>query len=189
MKITTSRLFLVTTFVTFFGSAAQAAPFGPSTGDLYDSCRATDSMNAAYCIGYLKAYRDWYQVASDQLVGDHQRYCEPENIDYRDFQRVLLDYFKGHPKILKEPRLLGVTEALHSTWPCPDFNLKIIQTLLPLLGYETGNSNGLFNEKTRTAIKTYKKDFNLGQELPLDTLLKQILKTLSDKKLTLKQEQ
>lgn len=189
MTITASRSLLPTLFALIIESSAQSAPFGPSTGDLYDSCRATDSMNAAYCIGYLKAYRDWYQVASDQLVGDHQKYCEPNNIDYRDFQHVLVDYFKSHPKILKEPRLLGVTEALHDTWPCPDPNLKIIQTLLPLIGYDPGEPTGLSDKKTRTALDAYKKDFNLGNKPSLDTLLQKILETIRDKKFTLNQAQ
>ncbi len=44
-------------------------------------------MDIAYCIGYLKAYRYWYEVAKDQLVGEQQRYCEPENINFKDIQR------------------------------------------------------------------------------------------------------
>ncbi|HID45745.1 MAG TPA: peptidoglycan-binding protein [Chromatiaceae bacterium] len=182
-----NRLFLSTVFLLVLGSNVQATPFGPSTGDLYESCRATDAINAAYCIGYLKAYRDWYQVAADQLVDSQRQYCEPSSIDYRDFQRVLVDYFKTHPKVLDEPRLLGVTEALHNTWPCPDFNLRTIQTLLPILGYETGEPTGLLTGSTRAAIEAYQKDFNLDKGLSSEKLLTHILDALRSKKILLKQ--
>lgn len=97
----------------------HAAPFGPTTGDLYSSCKSDTQMDIAYCIGYLKAYRYWYEVAKDQLVGEQQRYCEPENINFKDIQQSFVDYVKTHPELQSEPRLIGVTRALNGTWPMP----------------------------------------------------------------------
>jgi len=187
MKRVINRLCVLAIFQTSIVSSLHAAPFGPTAGDLYASCSAADATNAAYCIGYLKAYRDWYQLGKDQLIGQQHQHCEPDNIDYRDFQQALVVYVKAHPEIQDEPRLVGVTEALHEAWPCPDFHLQIVQTLLPLLGYEIGNTKGQSDEKTIAAIEAFQNDNNLGQGLSVDALLEQILNSIKHRKSTLKQ--
>jgi len=168
----------------------HAAPFGPTTGDLYSSCKSDTQMDIAYCIGYLKAYRDWYEAAKDQLVGEQQRYCEPENINFKDIQQSFVDYVKTHPELQSEPRLIGVTRALNGTWPCPDNPLAIIQTMLRLLGYDIEGTTGKLDSKTLAAIESYQRKHNIPPgKLSTQALLENIFQYVRSKNFILMEKQ
>ena len=158
---------------------AEEDPYGASSRNLLAACSSTDWKKVAYCVGYLNAYRDWYHSLEswhDQILDFDHQYCEPESFDYLVMKDAVVDYLSSHPNSLNLPRIVGVSEALHSRWPCSSVEIGRIQEMLSRLGYyPVDRIDGKLTSRTKASIMQFEQDH--GMQItgkPSATLLKAV---------------
>ena len=143
---------------------ANHDPYGSTSGDILAACKSETEKHATYCVGYLKAYRDWYHSLHPwrhQVIASSFHYCEPKEFDYLLMKQAVVNYLENHPNVVNEPRIVGVSLALSDRWPCPNDDLRKIQELLKNFGYNPGKPDGLMNKSTEEAIRKFQKDHSL----------------------------
>ena len=166
--------------------ADEPDPYGGNSSNLLLACNSPKRPNLeAYCIGYLKAYRDWYWALNswrNQILDSTLRYCEPKGFDYRVMKDAVVDYLETHPDVLDKPRIIGVSQALHHRWPCPTTDTESLQRQLSRLGYfPIDRITGNMDSRTTSAIALFQKDNGLpvtGQ--PDATLIRVINEKLKE---------
>ena len=169
---------LTATLLLAFSTSTQGSPFGPKAGDLLQACEKAEPLYEGYCIGYLKAFRDWYFAVKDDFLAANMHHCEPSGISYRQIKSAVVTYLKGHPKIQEEPRLLAVTQALANTWPCPNGELRLAQALLKALGYSVP-IDGLDGSATRAAVEAFVKQSKMPPPKTPHELVEHLIQYLS----------
>ena len=174
-----SRFLVHWIFLGALTTGAWADPYGPSSGDLLEACADASPDKAAYCVGYLKAYRDWYLSLAnwhEQILEPGFRYCEPKGFDYLKMKNAVVDYLRQQPAMHSQPRIIGVSKALHAKWPCTNLEVKKIQQLLSMLGYyPIDKVDGLMSSRTRQAIARFQKDHGLKVDGKVGIALSQAL--------------
>lgn len=163
---------------------AIGADFGPLGGDLLASCKSEESVHDAYCVGYLKAYRDWYYALVDEQgsgLPDYIRYCEPDGIDYREIKDAVVEYLQTRPEVQAKPRIIGVGLALNNAWPCPNHDVMVLQAQLRMLKYYDGRLNGFYDPATKAAAERYYQDKGIALgSISLEQLIEKMLKEMLD---------
>lgn len=109
-------------------------------GDLYQQCKVlirvfdgvpTDSMEylkSGVCSGYLNGLNDIASMRMAKTLADgrivpgttsHSRICTPIDATTDQLARVFVKWAEDTPQSHHLPRVIGVSTAFRTAWPCP----------------------------------------------------------------------
>jgi len=84
-----------------------------------DDPTISQSINAAYWLGYIEGYLDGYH---DETVPNERRVCLPSGggLETGQIARIAAKYGREHPEVLHKPALVCLSLALEDAFPCPE---------------------------------------------------------------------